>query len=1508
MAIERWNWLPGPHGLYDPQFEGDACGVGFVASIHGLRSHRIVQDALRVLVNLQHRGACGCDPETGDGAGLLMQIPDSFYRGTLIRRGTVLPPAGSYGVVMLFLPAARLLREECCRELEAALRQEGLQLLAWRDVPVNPAAIGKLASETMPAIAQVFVSAPGVTGDGLERRLYVARRAAENRLAHSVPDAGFYVCSCSCRTVVYKGLLRADQIAGFYSDLTETRVVSALAMVHQRFSTNTFPTWGLAHPYRYVAHNGEINTIRGNRNWMRAREAQLTSTHFGPDLKKLFPLVSEAASDSAMLDQAFELLVMGGRSMAHAVMMLMPEAWGNDEGMDPDRRAFYEYAACQMEPWDGPAAVTFTDGKSIGAVLDRNGLRPARYLVTDDDVVVLSSETGVLEIDPRHVVKKGRLQPGRIFLVDTESGRIVSDDEVKRGVCAQHPYRAWLDLNKVDVSSLPIPQMPVAPDSDAVVQLQRAFGYTLEDMERILAPMAVEAEQPLGSMGIDTPLAVLSDRPQLLYNYFKQLFAQVTNPPIDPIREGLVMAVVDYIGRDGNLLDETPRHCHQLKLDSPILTTIDLERLRQGAPEDIRCVTLPGLFDATSAPGALEAAIDDLCERANRAVLDGAAFIIVSDRGVDQSHIPIPGLLTLAAVHHHLVRKGNRTQVGLIVESGEAREVMHFALLIGYGASAVNPYLAFDTLATLQAAGLLPEDLSQSEAGSRYIRAVVKGLLKTIARMGVSTLQSYRGAQLFEAIGLSRELIERYFTGTPSRVGGIGLRELEHEARMRHAAAWPDTGAPVGLQLDIGGLYQWSRFGERHAWNPETVASLRHAAASGRFADYQEFSNAANEAGKSAGTLRSLLQFRPGRPVPLNEVEPESAIIRRFATGAMSLGSISREAHETIAAAMNRLGARSNTGEGGEDPARYTTAPGEESRRSAIKQIASARFGVTTEYLVNASELQIKMAQGAKPGEGGELPGGKVDEYIAGIRHSTPGVTLISPPPHHDIYSIEDLAQLIFDLKNVNPTARISVKLVAEAGVGTVAAGVAKARADVVLISGHDGGTGASPLSSIRHCGIPWELGLAEAQQVLVMNNLRERVRLQVDGQLKTGRDVAVAALLGAEEFGFSTAPLVSLGCVMMRVCHLNTCPVGIATQDPVLRQRFAGKPEQVINYFVFVARELRGIMAELGFRTVDEMVGRADMLEMIHHDQRKRQQLDLSMVLSRPDAQLATPRRCVTIQDSGLDEALDHEILPLAREAIAAGMPVTVELPVYNRNRAVGAMLSGEIARACGQRGLPDDTVRIRLTGSAGQSLGAFLVPGVSITLEGDANDYLGKGMSGGRIVAFPPAGSPFDAGENVIAGNTLLYGATGGETYLSGVVGERFAVRNSGANAVVEGAGDHACEYMTGGTVVVLGSTGRNFAAGMSGGVAWVWDPAGRLRACLHDGGAKLLATSTPHAHDAAELHRLVARHHEFTGSRRAGDLLKRWSSALPEFVRVISPEYEELICQQTVRALAG
>ena len=1505
------NGLPPAQGMYDPRFEHDACGIGFVASIKGHKSHDIIVKGIQVLINLTHRGACGCDPETGDGAGILIQIPHRFFARECAALGFELPAPGQYGVGMTFLPVEKHQRLSCEGILERIIREEGLTVLGWRDTPVDGDAIGRVARASQPYIQQIFVGAgSGMDEDALERKLYVVRKRAEAEVARSsMPNKGdFYLPSLSARTIVYKGLLLAPQMAHFYGELSDPDVMSALCLVHQRFSTNTFPTWQLAHPFRYVAHNGEINTLKGNVNWMHARQSVLRSPLFGDDIRKLFPIVAPGGSDSANFDNALELLFQAGREIPHAMAMLIPEAWSSNPHMNLVKRAFYEYHASLMEPWDGPAAIAFTDGRVIGATLDRNGLRPARYLVTHDDMVVMSSETGVLPVKPENVKKKGRLQPGKMFLVDTVAGRIVSDKELKERLCSRQPYAQWLRENQITVEQLAEPPRQHGTEHDTILCRQRAFGYTDEDLKMILAPMAEKGEEPIGSMGTDTPLACLSDKPQPLFHYFKQLFAQVTNPPIDPIREEMVMSLISYIGTERNILDETPQHCHTLKLPHPILTNRDLEKLRRVSQGDFLATTLPTLFPVDDGEKGLERALHQLCRRATLAIKSGYTLLILSDRGLDNDYAPIPSLLALTAVHNHLVREETRTQVALIIESGEPREVMHFALLIGYGASAVNPYLAIETLEDMAMRGHLPEGVTFEKALAHFAKAVNKGLLKTFSKMGISTLQSYRGAQVFEAIGLNKALVDKYFTGTASRIEGVGLDVLAREAKMKHDLAFrPITDADT--ELPIGGNYQYRVRGEYHLINPLTVSKLQQAVRQESFQTFQEYTDLIDKQNRQLCTLRGLLEIRKSaKPVPLEEVEPASEIVKRFATGAMSFGSISKEAHETLAIAMNRIGGKSNTGEGGEDEARFERDANGDWRRSAIKQVASARFGVTTNYLVNADELQIKMAQGAKPGEGGQLPGHKVDEVIARVRHSIPGVGLISPPPHHDIYSIEDLAQLIYDLKNANPRARISVKLVAEVGVGTVAAGVSKAHADVVLISGDSGGTGASPLSSIKHAGIPWELGLAETQQVLVMNDLRGRIRVQTDGKLQTGRDVTIAALLGAEEFGFATTPLVALGCIMMRKCHLNTCPVGVATQDPVLRKKFQGQPEHVINFFFFIAEQVRRYMAQMGFRTFNQMVGRVDMLEArAAADHWKARGLDLSAILHSPEVPARVARRCVEPQDHGLHQALDYKLIEHAREALENGTPIEIKLPVRNVHRTVGAMLSGEIARRYGSAGLPNDTIRFEFTGSAGQSFGAFLAKGVTLTLEGDANDYVGKGLSGGRLVVFPPRDSTFLPEENILIGNVVLYGATSGEAFFNGMAGERFAVRNSGATAVVEGLGDHGCEYMTKGTVVVLGKCGRNFAAGMSGGIAYVLDERGDF-AEKRCNTASVDLEPVVNPRDVDGLHDLIRRHVEFTGSPRGQWVLENWYAMLPRFVKVFPHEYKRVLKMPRTHASAA
>jgi len=1483
--------------------------MGLVANIKGEKSHEIIRKGLEVLINLTHRGAAGCDPETGDGAGILIQIPHDFFVRECSELGIKLPESGAYGVAMCFLPVERQNRLQCEGVFERIAQEEGCKVLGWRDTPVNGDAIGREARSSQPYIEQLFIGRPAdLDEEAFERLLYRIRRRTENEIfASEIEDKEtFYVPSCSCRTIIYKGLMLAPQIEKFYFELANPLVTSALALVHQRFSTNTFPSWKLAHPYRYVAHNGEINTIRGNVSWMNARQSVLESPLFGNKISELYPVVVPGGSDSGSLDNAVEFLFQSGRSLPHVMAMLIPEAWAGNPDMDEDKRAFYEYHASLMEPWDGPAAIAFTDGRLIGATLDRNGLRPGRYIVTKDDLVVLASEAGVIEVPPEDILKKGRLQPGRMFLVDTVQQRIISDAEIKKSLAARQPYAEWLKQQHITIDSLPEPARVIGFNAETLLRRQRACGYSEEDLRIILTPMAANGEEPIGSMGTDVPLACLSDRPQPLFNYFKQLFAQVTNPPIDPIREELVMSLISYIGNERNILDETPENCHTLKLPHPILTNRDLEKLRRVSSGDLLATTLPALFRSEDGEKGLRHALEDLSNRASHAVDSGYSVLIISDRGVDSTYAPIPSLLAMAAVHNRLVREQKRTQVALIIESGEPREVMHFALLIGYGASAINPYLAIETIHDLKRRNLLPEKISAEYAEKNFIKAINKGLLKTFSKMGISTLQSYRGAQVFEAVGLNSSLIEDYFPGTASRIEGIGLAVLAREAQLKHDYAFqPLTESETDLV--VGGQYQYREGGEFHLLNPVTISKIQHAVNTNNPATFQEFTDLIDGQNRTLCTLRGLLKLKYlDEPIPLEEVEPAKEIVKRFTTGAMSFGSISKEAHETLAIAMNRLGGMSNTGEGGEDEARFTPDANGDSRRSAVKQVASGRFGVTTNYLVNATELQIKMAQGAKPGEGGQLPGYKVDGEIARIRHSIAGVGLISPPPHHDIYSIEDLAQLIYDLKNVNPQARIAVKLVSEVGVGTVAAGVSKAHADVVLISGDTGGTGASPLSSIKHAGLPWELGLAETQQVLLLNDLRSRIRVQTDGKLQTGRDVIIAALLGAEEFGFATMPLISLGCIMMRKCHLNTCPVGIATQDPVLRARFTGTPEHVINFFFFIAEQMRQHMAKLGFRTVDEMVGRVEKIETHIDDAHwKARGIDLSSILHAPPLPARVARRRTTCQDHGLGPALDHALIAKAKPALESQTPVTASFAIRNVHRTVGAMLGGEIARRYGSAGLPDSTIHFKFRGSAGQSFGAFVPQGVTLELEGDSNDYLGKGLSGGRIIAYPPKTSSFLPEESILVGNVVLYGATGGEVFLNGIAGERFAVRNSGATAVVEGVGDHGCEYMTNGLAIVLGATGRNFAAGMSGGIAYVYDDKGDFssRRCNR---ASVDLEPLVNADDIEKIRALLARHRDLTGSPRAAWILEHWADAQPLFIKVFPHEYKRVLGVERAQAI--
>jgi glutamate synthase (ferredoxin) len=1511
---------PEAQGLYDPADERDACGVGFVVDIKGRKSHAIVKKSLQVLKNLQHRGACGCEVNTGDGAGILIQMPDKFLRTVA---PAPLPPAGEYGAGLVFLPKDDASRDAIEMAIAEIVADERQRLIGWRRVPTDDSPVGPSAVAVEPIFAQLFIgrgrpvvdAVPDVEGQTdadtrarFERKLYVIRKRIERAVdALAIPaDArkAFYIVSLSANTLIYKGMLTASQIETMFPDLTNPDMESALSLVHQRFSTNTFPSWPLAHPYRYIAHNGEINTLTGNINWMRAREGLLKSTVLGDDLKKVLPVIREGGSDTATFDNVLEFLVMTGRSLPHAILMMIPEPWSNHETMSPELKAFYEYHSSLMEPWDGPASIAFTDGTVIGAVLDRNGLRPSRYCVTRDDLVIMASEVGVLDIPPEDIVLKERLHPGRIFLVDTARGRIVSDDEIKRELASAHPYKDWLS-HLIDIEDLdPAPYLP-PPSHETVLRRQQLFGYTHEDLRLLMGPMATNGEEPIGSMGTDAALAPLSDRPRLLYDYFKQVFAQVTNPPLDAIREELVTSMESTIGPEGNLLDPRPESCRQIKIKYPVIDNDQLAKLRHVYDPGFRAIRIPMLFDVRQDGPGLERAMADLNRRASAAVDAGYTILILSDRDADRDRAPIPSLLATSGVHHHLVRQGTRTRCALIVESGDAREVHHCALLLGYGAGAVNPYLAFETLDDMIRNRMLV-GITHEKAVINYIKALNKGILKVMSKMGISTLQSYCGAQVFEAVGLQQTLVDKYFTRTASRISGVGIDVIAEEVRLRHARAFPTR--PLHEDLDWGGEYQWRRDGEYHLFNPETVFKLQHATRSGQYAVFKEYTKLVDDQSRRLATLRGLLEIKNApAPIPLDQVEPVESIVKRFATGAMSYGSISQEAHETLAIAMNRLGGKSNTGEGGEDPARYKKDPNGDSRRSAVKQVASARFGVTSEYLVNADDLQIKMAQGAKPGEGGQLPGHKVYPWIAKVRYATPGVGLISPPPHHDIYSIEDLAQLIHDLKNANPEARIHVKLVALAGVGTVAAGVAKAHADVVLISGHDGGTGASPLTSIKHGGVPWELGLAETQQVLMLNKLRDRIVVQVDGQLKTGRDVVIAALMGAEEFGFATAPLVVSGCIMMRVCHLNTCPVGVATQDPELRKKFTGRPEFVENFFRFVAEDVREQMAALGFRTMDEMIGRVDRLNFRKAvDHWKAKGLDYSNILYQPPVGPDAPRRRMVAQDHGLDQALDNQLIARCAEAIEHGTPVSLDLPIRNVNRTVGTMLGYRVTKRHGGAGLPDDTIRLKFTGSAGQSFGAFVPRGITLTLEGDSNDYIGKGLSGGKLIVFPPARSTFVAEENIIIGNVALYGATSGEAYFRGVAGERFAVRNSGAHTVVEGVGDHACEYMTGGRVVVLGPTGRNFAAGMSGGMAFVFDPLAAFpRRCNRE---MVDLEPLDDLEDLELVRRLVTAHVQYTGSGLGARVLANWDENVGRFVKVMPRDYKRVLQAEARAAAAG
>ncbi len=1529
---------PPAQGLYDPGNEHDSCGVGFVAHIKGAASHAIISQALQILHNLDHRGAVGADPLLGDGAGILIQIPDALYRGWAETEGLRLPAAGDYAVAMCFLPQDEVARDFVIGAFEKFIAKEGQRLIGWRDVPINPAGLGATVREQMPVIRQCFIARGEncADQDAFERKILAIRKQTQNPLRalavkHDLPGlTELYMPSFSSRTVVYKGLLLATQVGDFYRDLADPACVSALGLVHQRFSTNTFPSWKLAHPYRLIAHNGEINTVRGNVNWMAARRRTMESDLLGPDLDKMWPIIPHGQSDTACLDNALELLIAGGYSLAHAVMMLIPEAWAGNPLMDAKRRAFYEYHAALMEPWDGPAAVAFTDGRQIGATLDRNGLRPARFCVTDDDLVIMASESGVLPIKEDNIVRKWRLQPGRMLLIDFAQGRIIEDEELKAELAKAEPYEDWLQAAQYKLKDLEVvePELAQVPASAAsLLDRQQAFGYTQEDLSRFLEPMARSGEDPLGSMGTDTPIAVLSNKSRSLFDYFKQNFAQVTNPPIDPIREELVMSLVSMIGPRPNLLGMEAGTHKRLEVDQPILTNEDVAKIRSveaALDGAFRTETIDCTWAAASGAQGLELALKEMCWAATEAVLQDKNILILSDRAQGPERIAMPALLATAAVHHHLVRQGLRMQTGLVVETGEAREVHHFCVLAGYGAEAINPYVAFETLEDLRTRKDIPHDAKTVQ--KNFIKAVGKGVLKVMSKMGISTYQSYCGAQIFDAVGLSSGFIERYFTGTATTIEGIGLVEVAEEAVRRHQSAYGDNPIYAHM-LDVGGMYGLRLRGEEHAWTADNVASLQHAVRGNVSEKYAEFAQTINDQSSRMLTIRGLMALKPAeQPLELSEVEPASEIVKRFATGAMSYGSISWEAHTTLAVAMNRIGGKSNTGEGGEDPSRFKALPNGDSMRSSIKQVASGRFGVTTEYLVNADDVQIKMAQGAKPGEGGQLPGYKVDKTIGAVRHSTPGVGLISPPPHHDIYSIEDLAQLIHDLKNVNQTARISVKLVSEVGVGTVAAGVSKCKADHITISGYEGGTGASPLTSLTHAGSPWEIGLAETQQTLLLNNLRSRVCVQADGGLRTGRDVAVAALLGADEFGFATAPLIAAGCIMMRKCHLNTCPVGVATQDPVLRARFTGAPEHVINYFFFVAEELRAIMAEMGFRTLAEMVGRVDRLETRSAiDHWKARGIDLGRILHQVPLGDSPSLGWSLTQDHGLAGALDNDLIAAAADALDQQQPVVIERKVINVNRTVGAMLSGEVARRYGHTGLPDNTIKLKLTGVAGQSFGAWLAHGITLDLTGDANDYVGKGLSGGRVIVRQPPHVERDASANIIVGNTVLYGAIAGEAFFNGVAGERFAVRNSGAVAIVEGCGDHGCEYMTGGVVAVLGQTGRNFAAGMSGGVAYVYDPDQRFAKLCNLAQVDLLplsairddedGTGRPQQrsasardagmgdmlrHDAERLRVLLERHHLHTGSKRARDLLDQWPLVLGQFVKVMPRDYAAALGQ--------
>jgi len=1493
-------------GLYHPSFERDSCGIGFVASIKGIKSHQHISDALTILENMEHRGACGCEENSGDGAGIMIQVPHEFFYEECLNSNMHLPEAGKYGIGVIFFPKNVALREACREIFNRTAEKLGLDIMGYRKVPVQTEGIGETALSVEPEIEQVFIPMPSHLHDSesFERKLFVLRNHATHLIAQTVKqdNVGFYIASLSYKTVVYKGQLTSKQVRKYFPDLSNKSMISAFGLVHSRFATNTFPSWRLAQPFRYMAHNGEINTLQGNINWLRSSEQGFTSPYFSrEEMDMLRPIVSSSQSDSACLDNMIELLTLTGRSLPHVMMMLVPEAWVGDEKMDKVKKSFYEYHACLMEPWDGPASISFTDGKIIGATLDRNGLRPSRYCITHDDRVIMSSESGTLPIEPENVKQYGRLQPGRMFVVDMEQERIISDEELKQSICSQKPYADWLNKYKIRLEELPEPRVMFTHlEHDQVFKYQKAFGYSTEDLETIIAPMAMDGKEPIGSMGTDVPLAILSDQPQHLTSYFKQLFAQVTNPPIDPIRERLVMSLSAFVGNNGNILAEDPLSCHIVALEHPILSNRALEKLRSIDTGIFQAKTLQCYFRSDGQPGSLKKAIDRLRRYAVDAVEDGFEVLILSDRAIDSDHAPIPMLLAVSAVHHHLIRKGYRGKVGIVVEAGNAWEVHHFACLLGFGATAINPYLALSTIRDMKISGKMDTTLYPDELKRNYIKAVNNGLLKVFSKMGISTLQSYMGAQIFEIIGINKDVVDQYFTGAVSRIEGMGLDEIAREILARHQVAFSKKVVPVD-RLPVGGIYQWKRKGEHHVFNPATIHLLQYSTRMNDYPTFKKYSKLVNDQSEKAATLRGLLQFKKLKPsVPIEEVESAASILKRFATGAMSFGSISWEAHTTLAIAMNRIGAKSNTGEGGEDEVRFTPMENGDSMRSAIKQVASGRFGVTSYYLTEAEELQIKMAQGAKPGEGGQLPGFKVDDWIGRVRHSTPGVGLISPPPHHDIYSIEDLAQLIFDLKNANRRARINVKLVSKAGVGTIAAGVTKAKADVVLISGNDGGTGASPISSIKHAGLPWELGLAETHQTLVKNKLRSRVIVQADGQMKTGRDIAIATLLGAEEWGVATAALVVEGCIMMRKCHLNTCPVGVATQNPELRKRFTGDADHVVNFFHFLVQELREIMAELGFKTINEMVGQADFLEPRENiDHWKYSKLDFSPILYKAPEEAGTTLYNTEVQDHGLADVLDWKLLEHAKEAIASGTPIEASMAIVNTDRSTGTMLSNEITRKYKAAGLPDQTIRFYFTGTAGQSFGAFATKGITMHLQGDANDYFGKGLSGAKLVVFPHKKSSYVAEENIIIGNVALYGATDGEAFIRGKAGERFCVRNSGAHAVVEGVGDHGCEYMTGGCAIILGATGRNFAAGMSGGIAYVYNVDGQFASQCN---MEMIDLDTCEEEDATYLKSMLQKHIDYTGSSVAKYLMSDFDSERHRFVKVFPKDYKKVLQMQS------